>query len=132
VFVNGRGTLGSLGRPIALKPGAYFASTAALLYADTLEDKLGLGEARGSQPFAALNAALFTDGFTLLVPDGMAVERPLEVLHWGEAASPLSAHTRNILHLAPGSSATLVETFAGNGRYWTNHVTQIVLGEGAR
>src|SRR6185437_15667141 len=65
VLVNGRSS--------TVSPGPLLGSTAAMLNGETFKEKLGLGEARGSQPFAALNAALFTDGFTLLVPDGMAI-----------------------------------------------------------
>ena len=33
------------------------------------------------QPFAALNAALFADGFVLEVAPGVIVEQPIEIIH---------------------------------------------------
>jgi Fe-S cluster assembly protein SufD len=110
----------ALGRALATAPDAIPA------------EHVDLGEARGNQPFAALNAALFQNGFSLVLPAGTAIDRPIEVLHWGEAAEPLSGHSRNLVDLAAGASATVIESFAGRGRYWTNDVTRIRLAEGAK
>jgi Fe-S cluster assembly protein SufD len=96
-----------------------------------LSGKVGLSEAQGDQPFVALNAALFTDGFTLIVPAGVVIERPLEIVHWSDTDEPAAIHTRNVIELGAGAGATIIETFAGKGRGWTNDVTQIRLAEGA-
>jgi Fe-S cluster assembly protein SufD len=44
------------------------------------------------------------------------------------------SHPRNLLVLGAGAAATVIETYACASRdaYWTNAVTEIVIGEGAR
>ena len=85
----------------------------------------------GGQPLTALNAALFADGFALSLDAGITLDRPIEIVHVADADAPVSIHARHVIVLAPGSSATLIETHAGAGFYWTNQVTQVLLGEGA-
>jgi Fe-S cluster assembly protein SufD len=80
-------------------------------------------------PFSALNAAFFADGFVLDVAPGVALDRPIEIVHF--ASKPGSLHTRSLINLGAGSRATVIETFAGNGRYWRNDVAAWQLGSGA-
>ena len=85
----------------------------------------------GAQPFDLLNAALFGDGFVLSVEAGVTVDRPIEIVHEADSAAPESIHLRNAILLAPGSRATLIETWRGVGPYWCNSVTAVSLGDGA-
>ena len=80
-------------------------------------------------PFAALNTALVEDGVVIALPDG-ASER-IEIVHWG-AAEAKGAYDRVIVDLGAGAEATLVESFAGTGRYFSNTVGSIRLGAKAR
>jgi Fe-S cluster assembly protein SufD len=83
------------------------------------------------QPFAALNAAFFADGYVLALDPGVALDAPVEIVHLASGASEASFHTRSLLVLGPGSRASVVETYAGDGRYWRNDVVAARLGEGA-
>ena len=74
--------------------------------------------ADAEQPFAALNAAFFADGFVLDVAPGVVLGRPIEIVHLASASGSL--HTRNLINLGAGSQATVCETYAGAGRYWRN------------
>ncbi len=80
-------------------------------------------------PFASLNAALFADGFVLDIAPGVAIDRPIEIVHF--ASAPGSSHTRNLVNLGAGSRATIIETYAGSGKYWRNDVAVWRLGDGA-
>jgi Fe-S cluster assembly protein SufD len=71
-------------------------------------------------PFAALNAAFFADGFVLEVGCGVVVDAPIEIIHLASGAGDASLHTRSMIELCAGSRATVVETFAGTGKYWRN------------
>jgi Fe-S cluster assembly protein SufD len=115
-----------------LPPGAWLAATATTIAErpDLVADAL-VEDERARQPFAALNEALFADGFVLALARGVVLERPVEVIHLSRAPSPRSFHVRNAILLAPGSRAALIESFAGEGDYWTNAVTSIDLGEGS-
>jgi Fe-S cluster assembly protein SufD len=81
------------------------------------------------QPFAALNAAFFADGFVLDVAPGMVVDKPIEIVHLTSAGGSL--HTRNLVNLGAGSRATILETFSGKTRYWRNDFAAWRLGDGA-
>jgi Fe-S cluster assembly protein SufD len=39
-----------------------------------------------------------------------------------------AVHTRNVIRLGEGSRATILETYAGEGRYWRNDVVAVRLG----
>jgi len=87
-------------------------------------------------PFVALNTALFEDGAAVIVPPGTAIEQPIHArfLSNGEAdAKPAMSQPRMLLVLCDGSRATVVESYAGPDGidYFTNGVTEVVLGEGA-
>lgn len=85
----------------------------------------------GEQPLAALNTALFADGFVLDIAPGVILDRPIEILHLASRGEATSLHTRNVISLGAGSRATIVETHTGTGRYWRNAVTTVTLGDGA-
>ncbi|HXP32229.1 MAG TPA: Fe-S cluster assembly protein SufD [Stellaceae bacterium] len=113
-----------------LPEGAWLASTARTLAErpDLARHAFDETDTGGGQPFAALNAALFADGFVLALDEGVALDRPVEIIHYGQAAAPASLHTRSAVLLGARSRATLVESFAGEGAYWTNAVAVVRLG----
>lgn len=86
-------------------------------------------EDEADDAFAALNAAFFADGFVFDVGAGVMLDRPIEIVH--AASGEGSLHTKTLINLAPGSRATLFETYAGDGAYWRNDVVDIRLGAGA-
>jgi Fe-S cluster assembly protein SufD len=84
----------------------------------------------------ALNTALFADGARLAVPAHTVLDVPIRLgfISTGEAdARPAMSHPRILIELGEGSRATVVESYAGvdNVQYFTNAVTEIVLGEHA-
>jgi Fe-S cluster assembly protein SufD len=80
-------------------------------------------------PFGALGAALFADGFVVDIAAGAALDQPIEIVHF--ATSRGSIHTRSLVNLGQGSRATIVETYAGEGRYWRNDGVAARLANGA-
>jgi Fe-S cluster assembly protein SufD len=112
------------------------------------------------QPFVALNTAFLQDGAVVLVPRGAVLERPVHLLylstpfpvapvrrsrHAGagagaQAAAPAKpavpapatvSYPRNLIVAGEGSQLTVVETYAGEGAYFTCAVTELVAGPGA-
>ena len=89
-------------------------------------------------PFAALNTAFLADGAFVHVPAGATLEQPLEVLFLssGRPATdgPTVSHPRSLIVIERGAQAAVVETYAGlgDGVYWSNAVTEVVVGEAAR
>ena len=132
VFVNGRFSpeLSAVG---ALPKGAWLAPTTRTLAErpDIAAGAIDETDTVGAQPFASLNAALFTDGFVLSLEAGVCLDHPIEIIHLGRAEAPCSLHLRNLVALGAGSRASLIESYAGEGAYWTNAVTVAKLGERA-
>ena len=116
-----------------LPAGAWLASTARTLAERPalVEQALAASDEAGRQPFAALNAAFFADGFVLALEPGTALTQPVEVIHLGRSAAPRSFHFRSFVLMGADSSALLLECFAGDGAYWTNDVLAIEVGAGA-
>ncbi len=82
-------------------------------------------------PLAALDAALFVDGFVLDIAPGIQLETPIEIVHLGSDARAASFHTRSVINLGEASSANILEVYAGKGRYWRNDVISVDLAAGA-
>jgi Fe-S cluster assembly protein SufD len=87
-------------------------------------------------PFVALNTAFLHDGAWIDLPAGSVVEPPLHLLfvsRGGAGSGPFMTHPRIAVILGKNSRASIVETFVGGDgtRYFTNAVTEIVVGENA-
>jgi Fe-S cluster assembly protein SufD len=87
-----------------------------------------------NQVFTALNTALLQDGAFLVLPANTILDRPLEILYVTKpGAKPETAQPRTLVVLGQHAQATVVERFVGlgEGRAFTNAVTEFVLDEGA-
>jgi Fe-S cluster assembly protein SufD len=132
VLVNGR-YAAALSDVSRLPAGVWLGSLEAALkdLPDLAAELFDGSEAVANQPFVALNAAFAGDGFVLVLDDGIALDWPVEIIHLGRAASPVSVHTRHAVMAGKYSRASIVESHAGSGPYWRNAVAMIRLGEGA-
>lgn len=135
VFVDGhhRADLSSVQR---LPEGAELATLRELLTRepDWVERHLGKLAGDADQPLLALNTAMMMNGFVLRLAEGTVLHEPVEVVHLGGAGDrPLAYHPRNLIVLAPGAQATLIEhhTAMGEQPYYTNSGTEVALAEGA-
>lgn len=140
VFVNGH-FAAPLSRVAGLPAGVRVESLAQALRSSPPDGALRahLGRYAGAQDhsFAALNTAFAQDGAFVHLPGRVALDAPIELLFLAvpeAAAGPLVAHPRTLVVLEREARATIVETYAalGDGVYWTNAVTEIAAGDGAR
>ena len=88
-------------------------------------------------PMVALNTALFEDGACVIVPPDTTLDRPIHVrfICTGDAdAKPAMTQPRGLIVVGDRGAARVIETYAGAQQveYFTNAVTEIVLGERAR
>ncbi|HEY1435270.1 MAG TPA: Fe-S cluster assembly protein SufD [Thermoanaerobaculia bacterium] len=82
--------------------------------------------------FTALNTASFEDAIVLEILPGAVIAQPIEiVLRSPDAGRPEVSYPRVLVLAGARSQASLVQTFRGEGRSFTNAVTEISLGEGA-
>ncbi len=113
--------------------GVWFGPTAsAIAERPALLDEVAAEVPGDSEhPFAALNAAFFAGGYILEIAPGVALDDPIEIIHLGSGAATGSFHTRSLIALGEGSRASVLEVYAGEGRYWRNDVVAIRLADGA-
>lgn len=132
VFVNGR-FAPELSLLSVVPAGTWLATVRRTLdeRPELLEAAVDDTDTVGAQPFASLNAAFFADGFVLALEPGVVLDRPVQIIHVGRTGTPQAAHVRNLVQMGDGSRATVVETFTGEGAYWSNSVTALRLGERA-
>ena len=84
-------------------------------------------------PFVALNAAFTDSPCVLRVPRGTVLDQPIEIAY--EIAlqgdRPAAVHPRILILVEANAQCTIVEKYTGAGRYLTNAMTEIRVGEGA-
>jgi Fe-S cluster assembly protein SufD len=136
VFVNGH-YVPALSRQHALPRGSRVESLkSALARGDELDASVGRIAALDRHPFVALNTAFLDDGALVRLPDRAILEQPIHLLFvaTGEAnGRSIMAHPRVLVVVGANSQASIVETYAGprGAQYFTNAVTEIMLGENA-
>ena len=92
-----------------------------------IDEHLGHYASSDANAFVALNTARFEDGAFVHVPRNTVVEQPLWIDF--KAVPDRTTHPRNLFIVDANSQVQIVERYRGNGRYFTNAVTEIVVGE---
>jgi len=86
-----------------------------------------------SGPMISLNAAMATDGVLVTIAEGIALEKPVHIVHVATRSST-ARYTRSFLTVATGARATLLESFVaaeGAQSYQVNDAVAVCLGERA-
>ncbi|HMG96185.1 MAG TPA: Fe-S cluster assembly protein SufD, partial [Gemmatimonadaceae bacterium] len=98
------------------------------------ERHLGKIAAFESHAFTALNTAFIRDGAFIELQADAVVEQPIHMLFVSEGAGEAISHPRNLVIAARNSRASIIESYIciRDNCYFTNAVTEISLGEGAR
>ena len=135
VFVNGR-YCPSLSSVRSLPDGVIVCDLAAALNAhpELIEPHLARYAGYETESLTALNTAFIHDGAFIHLPSGSVVADPVHLLFVSLAPDgAVVAHPRNLILVGESSRATIVEHYlgCGNDMYWTNAVTEIVVGPNA-
>ena len=136
VFVNGHFSplLSRLGK---LPRGVHAGSLADAIDSGNrhVEPSLGRYADIEANPFVALNTGFIRDGAFVHFARGTVVEQPIHLLFVSTGGrEPAVTHPRLLVVLEDGAIGTLVESYVGshgaaNGPYFTNAVTEIVVGQ---
>ncbi|MCU1268501.1 MAG: sufD [Acidobacteria bacterium] len=138
VFVDGllRSELSSLtGLPEGIKAVDFATALASDPFSELLREYLGRIVDYGDNGFTALNTAFIGSGALVVIPKGLAVETPLQLLFLSSSTKAnLAAFPRVLVIAEENSSATIIESYnsVGADSYFTNAVVEIVLKDGAR
>jgi len=135
-FVNGH-FCAELSRLAGLPQGVKVSSLRAALEKneEMLEEHLGRYARFDRQAFVALNTAFLQDGAIVEIPRGTVSSTPIHLLYLSTAAGePTVSHPRNLILVEPDSQVSVIESYFGLGEdvYFTNAVTEIVLGENSQ
>jgi Fe-S cluster assembly protein SufD len=134
VVVDGRYSP-ELSRTSGLPTGTRFGSLASAIaeQGGTVARYLGQLAEFGSRGFSALNTAFMSDGAFVQIPDGAVLDVPLQVLFVSTGGAASMSHPRFLLIAGERSQSRVIETYvgAGDSGYFTNAVTELVVGENA-
>ena len=93
------------------------------------QPNLGRYAAFDANAFTALNTAFLCGLVALKVPAGAVIEQPIEIAY--EAPEGAAAHPRTLILVGANAQCSIVETYRGAGNYFTNAVSEVVLGANA-
>jgi Fe-S cluster assembly protein SufD len=134
VFVDGH-FVPELSTLIPPSQAVTLASLAAAVHwqPDSVEAWLGRVAHHQNQPFTALNTAFMQDGAFIHLPSGAVLETPVHLLFIARAPGVVS-QPRNLIVAGAHSQVRVIEDYVswGNPVCFTNAVTEIIAGEGAR
>jgi Fe-S cluster assembly protein SufD len=133
VFVNGH-FAADLSDDETVAAGATVRSLAAVLERGDPTALDAVADADAGRAFSALNEALAADGCLIRLGDGVALERPVQLLFMSvEQGSPAVVNPRNVVVLGDGARLNLIESHVlpDGGRGLTNLVNHVVVGRGA-
>jgi Fe-S cluster assembly protein SufD len=85
--------------------------------------------AKDQNAFTFLNTAFLDQVAVLEVPRNAVIEQPIEITH--EGTDGAASHPRTFILVGANAQCSIIETFKGKGAYFTNAVTEIVVGESA-
>uniref|UniRef100_Q01P20 Iron-regulated ABC transporter permease protein SufD n=1 Tax=Solibacter usitatus (strain Ellin6076) TaxID=234267 RepID=Q01P20_SOLUE len=128
VFANGHLLTRPETLPAGLQAGGFADDPAAI------EKHLGKYASFDENAFVALNTAMTQDGALIRVARGAVIAEPIELFYLtSTAATPIATHPRALILIGENAQCSIVERYqgAGEGAYFTNAVTEIVVGEGA-
>ena len=89
----------------------------------------------GQHSFAALNTAFMKHGALIYVPENTVLDFPVNIIYLaGFNDKPTVIYPRNLIIMAAGSEATVIENYIGfdNAEYFTNTVTEVSMHAGSR
>ncbi len=135
VFIDGRFIAPlsvSRGLPKGVRAGSL--ATGLAQDPDWFERHLARHAPVEANPFGALNTAFIRDGAYVHVAAGVDLDEPLQLLFVSApGARPTVAHPRVLIVVEQGARASVIESYAAlqGGTYWTNAVTEVVVGDGA-
>ncbi|MFO1462793.1 MAG: Fe-S cluster assembly protein SufD [bacterium] len=133
VFLNGH-FHPALSDLSGLPQGVRLTSLAQAMKSDaaSLEAHLGRQVDAEGRAFVALNSAFLREGAYLFLPRGTVLSQPIQLLFVSHGnGTAIVSHPRVLVVAEAAAQATLIETYVGEGTYFTNAVTEIVAGEGA-
>ena len=102
-------------------------------FPDLVEKYLGKNAPTDDEPFVALNTAFSQDGIFLYVPEGIRMERPIQIINLLLSDKNQMVQHRNLLVLERNAAAQVIicDHTLSPHMFLTNSVTEVYTGENA-
>jgi Fe-S cluster assembly protein SufD len=102
-------------------------------YPELVEKYMGRNAQTDDEPFVALNTAFSQDGVFLYVPEGLHLERPIQIINLLLSDKNQMVHHRNLVVLEPNASAQVIicDHTLSPHMFLTNSLTEIFTAENA-
>ena len=102
-------------------------------YPDLVKKYLGTNAPTSNEPFVALNTAFSQDGIFLYVPEGVRMERPIQIINLLLSDKNQMVHHRNLFVLESNAVAQVIicDHTLSPHMFLTNSVTEAYTGENA-
>jgi Fe-S cluster assembly protein SufD len=98
-----------------------------------LEQTLGKINPQAREAVVSLNLALMSGGVALHAGKGVALDRPIHLIHVDGGDEPASVVTRNVVLIEEGAAIDLIESYGSlGGDVQRNAVTEARIGDKAR
>jgi len=134
VFVNGRYSA-ELSRSPGRENGIRVESLSSAIRGGTplIERHLGKLAGPAVNAFAALNAAFISDGAFIEISANASASKPIHLVFISAGREGVS-HPRNLIVAGENSRCSVIESYMSldDRKYFTNAVTEVYIGEGAR
>ncbi len=106
---------------------------ATQMYPELVEKHLGKHAQTEEEPFVALNTAFSQDGVFVYVPDGVRMEKPIQIIHLLLSDKELMVQHRNLFVLGRNASGQVIicDHTLSPHMFLTNSVTEVHAGENA-
>jgi Fe-S cluster assembly protein SufD len=136
VFINGRYSQMLSTAPTALN-GARMSNLTDAIRADgdVIEKHLAQHATFEDDGLTALNTAFLQDGAFVYVPEGESLPSPLHLIFvTADSGQPTVSYPRTLIVAGNHSKLTIIESYVSlsSARYFTDAVTEIVVGDGAQ
>ncbi len=136
VFINGH-FAAELSRTAELPNGTHVGTLADAFDSDdeTVKEHLAKIVKPQDTPFAAINTGLLLDGAFICLPRSSSIPGTIHLLFVSTAPQQITAnHPRVLIVAGDNVEANIVESYVGapGATYWTNAVTEVVVGEDCR
>jgi Fe-S cluster assembly protein SufD len=108
-----------------------FSAAADARYNKIIRKYLARNAGYHNNGLTALNTAFLQSGVFLWIPKNVKVERPLQITFVADGEQSAS-FPRVLVVAEENSSAMLIESFVGEGRYFTNAIVEVMVKDGAQ
>jgi len=100
-------------------------------YPDLVAKYLGKNAALQNEAFVSLNTAFSQDGIFLFVPDGVTMDKPIQIIHLLLSDKNQMVHHRNLFVVGKNASAQVIicDHTLSSQMFLTNSVTEAFAGE---